>query len=214
MAMRNAERILLLTLWCGVGGFILLLTAAAWPNYWEYVASETAPLAWLESLLLALTATVAGLIGFIESVRPSPSRPLARGWLIVAAAFAWLAMDERFAVHERIRDHFLKPTGIKLLPWMEAGDWIILLYMIVGLAAVWGIWRLLGESRVARVFFVVALAIAAVAVGMDTLDIRSMDKSSERLLQSIEEILETIAMTSFLSAYLCVWMGRIRSLMV
>jgi hypothetical protein len=164
--------------------------------------------------LLVLTAAVTGFVAYIEGLTGKSSRREVLGWLIVAAAFAWLALDERFALHERIRDRFLKPTGIKILPWMEEGDWIILIYMAFGLAALWGIWQLIGDNRSSRLFLVVALLLAICSVGMDTIHIRSLDKGTERLLQSLEEGVETLAMTSFLSAFLCVWMGKIRSLAV
>ncbi len=51
-------------------------------------------------------------------------RPVWGGWLAVAAGFAALALGERFAVHERVRDRFLKPAGIRLLPGMKAEDWL------------------------------------------------------------------------------------------
>ncbi|QMV42983.1 hypothetical protein [Cohnella cholangitidis] len=205
------EQGLLLVLWAAVAGFLLLMVIAAWPQYWRFIAAETTPLAWLESVLLVLTGAVTGSIAVVEAMI-GRRRKVIMGWIIVSAAFAWLSLDERFALHERIRDRFLKPTGIKLLPWMEAGDWLIPLYAVCGLAAVWSIWRLIGVHNGARIFLIVGLIIAACAVGMDTIDIRSLDKGAERLLQSIEEGLETVAMTSFLSAFLCVWMKRIREL--
>ncbi|QJD86737.1 hypothetical protein [Cohnella herbarum] len=208
----SSEIKLLLVLWTAVMGFLLLLIAAAWPQYWRFIAAETTPLAWLESVLLLLVAGIAGLNAFVGTIDGDMNRKSISGWTLLAAAFAWLALDERFALHERLRDRVLKPTGIKLLPWMEAGDWLIPLYAVCGIAALWGIWRLIGANRSARVFLVVALCVSVCAVAMDTIDIRRLDKSAERLLQSVEEGLETIAMTSFLSSFLCVWMERIRSL--
>lgn len=208
----RSECVLLVVLWVIVAGCLLFLVAAGWPQYWRFVAAETTPLAWLESVLLVMTAAVAGLITYLEVIEGQRSRRVVQGWLVVALAFLWLALDERFALHERLRDRLLKPTGIKLLPWMEAGDWVIPIYMFCGLAAVWGIWRLLGREGASRQFFVAALVLAACAVLMDTIDVRSLDKDKERLLQSVEEGIEALAMTSFLSSFLCVWMSRLRSI--
>lgn len=251
-----AGKRLLAALWLAVLLFTVGMIAAGWPRYWIYVAAETTPQAWLESVLLVLAAAVAGLNAFAASLergnagafgersreaeesaqdtRSSRGRGgregqlagarsgargarlsawIARhgawGWTITAAAFAWLALDERFALHERLRDRYLKQTGIKLLPWMEAGDWLIPLYAVCGLAAVWALWRLLGKDRAARAFFAAGLMLAFCAVSMDTIDIRSLGKSSERLLQTIEECLETAAMTAFASAFLSVLTGRL-----
>lgn len=215
----SAGKRLLVALWLAVLLFTVGMIAAGWPRYWIYVAAETTPQGWLESVLLVLAAAVAALNAFAASLergngsafggrsreagnsaldsnearktaqdshheagemapdalssgrrRRGGSLPAARsgtgaarlsawiarhgawGWTITAAAFAWLALDERFALHERLRDRYLKQTGIRLLPWMEAGDWLIPLYAVCGLAAVWALWRLLGKGRAARVF--------------------------------------------------------------
>jgi hypothetical protein len=208
-AWRGAERAVLLSLWGAVAAFALLMVAAGWPQYWRYIAAETVPLAWLESVLLALTAMAAGMRAFAaKATGEGDWAP--RAWTAIAAGFALLSLDERFAVHERIRDRLLKPTGVRLLPWMEAGDWIIVLYALCGLAVAWNLWKLLAPRRAARAFFAAAVAIAAVAAGMDTIDIRSLDKGAERLLQSVEELLETASAASFLSAFLCAGFGRWR----
>src|SRR5690606_19179112 len=52
----RAEAVLLAPLWGATAGFCLLLIAMAWPEYWRYVAPETSPLAWWESVLLALSS--------------------------------------------------------------------------------------------------------------------------------------------------------------
>ncbi|MFC3800024.1 hypothetical protein [Cohnella sp. GCM10012308] len=290
----SAGKRLLAALWLVVLLFTIGMLAAGWPRYWVYVAAETTPQAWLESVLLVLAAAVAALNAVVASLEKGSSVPsrgfngkavgtdpgtyeaervaqgahgtertaqgayeaektaqgadgagkapgapwsrrkgragrladarsaargrglsgwIARhaawGWTITAAAFAWLALDERFALHERLRDRYLKQTGIRLLPWMEAGDWLIPLYAVCGLAAVWALWRLLGRGIAARVFFAAGLVVAFCAVSMDTIDIRSLGKDSERLLQTIEECLETAAMAAFVSAFLSVLTGRL-----
>lgn len=210
MKLAKEERVALVILWGAVLLFGCLLVAASWPRYWTYVAAETTPLAWLEGVLLLLSGFTAALLAF-EAYTRGAARKIAGGWAVVAAAFCWLGLDERFAVHERLRDKLLKPTGVKLLPWMEAGDWLIPLYAVCGLAATWGIWRLLASTAAGRVFFAFGVVVAAIAVGMDTIDVRSLDKGMERLLQSVEEGLETVAMTAFLSAYLVALTGRIRA---
>ncbi|MCC3374760.1 hypothetical protein [Cohnella sp. REN36] len=213
----RAERLLLLALWVAVAAFTSGMLAAGWPRYWTYVAAETTPQAWLESVLLVLAAAIAGLNALLAAGAPellADTGPNARrrirflerrqglAWTVVAAAFAWLALDERFAIHERLRDRYFKQTGIRLLPWMEAGDWLIPIYAVCGLIAMWSLWRLLSARRSARAFFAFGVVVAAVAVGLDTIDIRQLDKDAERLLQTIEEVLETTAMTAFVSAYL------------
>jgi len=204
----RAEGTLIAALWGATAAFCLLLVAVAWPEYWRYVAPEMSPLAWWESVLLAFSAFTCLLLAWDAWVREE-RRTVRAGWLAVAAGFAFLALDERFAVHERVRDRFLKPTGIRLFPWAEAGDWLIPLYALAGLAAAWGIWRLLGVRPGARRFFAAALVLAACSVALDTVDIRSLDATAERFLQSVEEILESLAMTAFLSGFLLALTSRL-----
>ncbi|MDG0809753.1 hypothetical protein [Cohnella rhizosphaerae] len=169
-----AGKRLLAALWLAVLLFTVGMIAAGWPRYWVYVAAETTPQAWLESVLLVLAAAVAALNAVVASLekelaapfgergreaevageagqdareawmsaqaapsvgrrgrgarQPADVRPGERGarlsawigrhgawgWTITAAAFAWLALDERFALHERLRDRYLKRTGIRL----------------------------------------------------------------------------------------------------
>jgi len=205
------ETPLLAVIWGATSGFCLLLVTVAWPEYWRYVAPETSPLAWWESVLLALSAFSCLLLAWDARVREE-RRTIRIGWLMVAAGFALLALDERFAVHERIRDRFLKPTGIRLFPWMEEGDWLIPLYALTGLAVAWGIWRLLDVRPQARRFFAAALVLAFCAAAMDTVNVRSLDLAMERLLQSVEEIVEALAITAFLSAFLLVLAPRLNDM--
>ncbi|MBB6674481.1 hypothetical protein [Cohnella nanjingensis] len=221
---RRAERLLLLALWLAVAGFTGGMIAAGWPQYWIYVAAETTPQGWLESVLLVLGAALAGLNALLaagkrEAPAPEPTarrrvRFLERreglGWTVVAAVFAWLALDERFALHERLRDRYLEMTGVRLLPWMEAGDWLIPLYAVCGLCAMWGLWRLLGARKAARGFFALGIVAAAAAVGMDAVDTRQMDESAVLLLLTIKEGWKTAATTAFASAFLFALSGRIR----
>lgn len=204
----GAEKILLCVPWIGSALFVAAAVVGAWPEYWKYIAAETTPLAWLQSVLLLSCALLGGLVAFSSFVSEE-HRGYARAWMLVAAGFLALAADERFAVHERIRDRFLKPTGIRLLPWMEAGDWLPPIYLACGLAVAWGLWKLLVERAGSRRFFVSAIALAAVSVAMDTVDIRSLSKDTERLMQSVEEIVEMLAMLSFLSSFLLILTGRL-----
>jgi hypothetical protein len=206
----HGTRLLLAVLWAAVLFAICLFVAASWPNYWVFIAAETTPLAWLESLLLMLTACIAALNAFVVYAAGSFDQRMKWGWLVVAAGFAWLGLDERFAVHERIRDLWLKPTGIRLLPWMEAGDLLIPVYTVCGLAISSGIWLMLGTKPRVRLWFIVSLALSAAAAGLDTIDVRSLNLSQERLLQSIEEVIETLSMTGYLSVFLSVWTGLLR----
>lgn len=78
----------------------------------------------------ALTAFIGGCLAWLRDEAGH------RDWWLLAGAFLFFAMDDRFAIHERIRDHLLAPRGIRVpfLPWIGPGDFILLLYALIGLA--------------------------------------------------------------------------------
>ncbi|GGD83367.1 hypothetical protein [Paenibacillus nasutitermitis] len=179
--------------------FVVVLAAVKWPSYWIYLAAEQTPMTWLQSVIWFGCVLMALLCCMLTYARDGfKRRPL--NWLLLSAAFAFLMADERFAFHERVRDHYLKSTGIKFLPWMEAGDFILLVYAIVALALAVYVIRLYRVRRLALVWLIISGALFALAVGMDTFDVSRMSKAAERLEQTLEEIVELFAVLSLLSS--------------
>ena len=193
------ERSLLISVFTLCSLFVILLFVLKWPSYWVYIASEQTPMTWLQSVIwfgCVLFALVSLTLLYIQE---GLSRH-ALVWLILSGAFLFLMMDERFAFHERIRDHYLKPAGIKILPWMEAGDFILLIYALAALAFAVPIYRVYRVRRAALVWLCIAAILFAAAVGMDTFDVSKMSKAAERLEQSTEEIIELFAVLSLFSS--------------
>jgi hypothetical protein len=193
------ERSLLISVFTLCSLFVILLFVLKWPSYWVYIASEQTPMTWLQSVIwfgCVLFALVSLTLLYIQE---GLSRH-ALVWLFLSGAFLFLMMDERFAFHERIRDHYLKPAGIKILPWMEAGDFILLIYALAALAFAVPIYRVYRARRAALVWLCIAAILFAAAVGMDTFDVSKMSKAAERLEQSTEEIIELFAVLSLFSS--------------
>lgn len=189
---------------CGFAGsllFAVLLAGLKWPSYWIYIASEQTPMTWLQSVIWFGCVLLSLLCCTMVYARKGFGRP-ALVWLLLAAAFGYLMADERFAFHERVRDKLLRPTGLRLLPWMEAGDFILIIYAIIALLLAVHIFRLYMARRAALGWLIAAAALFAVAVGMDSFDVTRMTKSGERLEQSLEEVVELFAVLSLLSSVL------------
>jgi hypothetical protein len=115
-----------------------------------------------------------------------------RLWLLLAGGFAALSIDERFAVHERLRDGMLAPRGIGVpfLPWVAPGDFLLMIVAIGGLAALPFVWRALASDHGARWALMIGVALAVVAVGMDSIDPTTWTEVAERFQQTIEEVVE------------------------
>ena len=181
--------------WLVVAAYLVVAVAWKWPSWWSWIAPEAAPSRELSTLLLLGCAVVA-------LVRARSS--FTARWLCLSAGFVVLAADERVAIHERLRDRLLAPNGIDLpfVPWAQPGDIVLVVVALVGLATIPWLYAVFRDRPEARAWFVLAVVLALIAVGLDTLPIETYSTTAERLFQTGEEIIELAAATSFLSAVL------------
>lgn len=188
--------------------FVALLLALRWPQYWLWINFEQTPMTSLEVAVMASTAMLALLAGSRAWLY---GRPHAQTWWLLAAAFLFFALDDRFALHERLRDRFLAPHGVSvpLLPWVSPGDFVVMLYAAIGLLFLPRVWRMLGAHAGARLRLGLGLAVAVVAVSLDTIDLGLLPVAGQRLEQTIEECLELAAQVLFLQSFLCALVGDI-----
>lgn len=199
LTQRRTERAALVGVPIAAGAFVLLLGAARWPAYWAWIAPEQTPMTWLESVMLVLSAAAA--LSLAASVRMRGHGGM-MPWLVVAAGFGYLALDERFALHERVRDGYLAPREVSapFLPWVAPGDFVLLGYAVVGLALLPVVLRAFsGELRARRVFLA-GVVLAALAVAGDSFDVQAMSTAMEIRVQTAEEIVELGSTTCFLLA--------------
>lgn len=177
------------------------LAAARYPEYWKWIALEETPMTWLQTVLLIVAAAGCGVIAVIGSVREW--RFTARfPYLALALGFTYLALDDRFALHERLRDRIFAPRDIRIpgLTWLAPGDFQMLLTAVAGLCVLPFVLRALRTDRLALVLFGLGALIAAVSIGMDSIDPSTMPLDVERLEQTAEECLELLADCFFVAA--------------
>lgn len=179
----------------------VLLAAARWPSYWEWVAPELTPMTWLQTVLLFLAAAACLLIVLLASLHGHGRADRATWWFL-AAGFGYLAIDDRFALHERVRDSVLAPRGIGIpgMSWLAPGDIQMVLMGLVGLALLPVILRAFGSDRAARTLLLLGGVAAACSIGIDTIDPASLTVTAERLQQSLEECVELLAVCLLLAA--------------
>jgi hypothetical protein len=159
-----------------------------WPWLELAVGVEEAPIAWLQSTVLAGSA-VACLAHALTRSRGT------LGWSLSAVGLFALALDERFMGHERLKEwiwlEIFDGDVRRLWIW---GDLPILVNGAVGLAvAIWIVRQT--RDRHATRLIVTAAAIAAAALAMDL-------ASRSLWLQVWEELLELTAESCFLAAVL------------
>ncbi len=160
-----------------LGGNVLLLallTIAGWPEWWLYINYERSPLTWFSSvqlLLLAATAAAVAVVMRVPREGATETRGPARWWLALALAMVFLALDERFQFHERLREGVFKPHGIGTeLPGIAAGDFVLVFYAAAGLFVATKLWRCFSGDHLARAYFGAALALALLATVFDAGD--------------------------------------------
>ena len=180
--------------------FILLLFIAKYPEWWKWIVYEQVPLTWLESSLLlgsSFFAFICFLFTFLNKDRNFI------WWTLLSAGFFALSFDERFAVHERIRDSFLAPHGVRVpfVSWISPGDFLLLFAMIIGLAMLYKIIKLFKYRKTVLILFISGVILASIAIIMDSIDIHDYSVSFQRVEQFIEEIFETAAMLFFMNSF-------------
>ena len=176
------------------------LAAAGGARWWRFVALETSPMTWLQSVVLVLAAAGAALLAVAGRARGDGHR--ARTFAVLAAGFAGLALDERFALHERLRDRVLAPRGVGpgLLPWVAPGDVVLLVVAGGGLVVLRWVVRALRDDRGAHRALWTGVVLSLLAVAADSVDPARWGPAGERLEQTLEEIVELAAGLGFVAA--------------
>ncbi|MEW6182979.1 MAG: hypothetical protein AB1500_07355 [Bacillota bacterium] len=210
---RKIERFAAAALLCGTTLFTCVLALSRWPRWWELILPELSPMGWMESLLLytvALTGFLCALLCYLRN--DSAGFKL---WGLFGLGFILLSLDERLAVHERLRDGILAPAKLKvpLFFWTDYGDFILLLVLVIGLIFGVKIIRLFRRRQSAFRWFLAAAAFSVAAVLMDSFSYYGYSIDIQRLEQFIEELFEVGAMLSFFNAAFFMFMHYLREIL-
>lgn len=160
----------------------------AWyPDLLFAFATEDAPLAWQQSMLLVASASVCGLCAQAAAREKAGRASWFWGGLALCLLFA--ALDERFMFHEQAQDYLfytVADAAPAARPWIHA---FLAVYACAGLALLLFLRKM--ACRAAWRWFMPAIACGLAAIA---LDIRHDDIG----MQLYEELLETLASTLFL----------------
>jgi len=176
-----------------------VLALARWPQWWSWIAPEQTPMTWVQSVALMLASALSLLVAYVLHYTGGGRQSM---WWLLAGGFAGLAIDERFALHERVRDGMLAPRGVSVpfLPWVAPGDFLLMAVGLIGLAVLPFVWRAMGSDRAAQGALATGVALAVIAVGMDSIDPATWTLTAERIQQTAEEIVELGSGLAFLAA--------------
>jgi hypothetical protein len=187
---------------------VMVFVAAQWPQYWKWIATEDTPMTTLQVAVMYTIALVSWANAGLQHLRFNAAK--SSRWLVLGCSFFWFALDDRFAIHERIRDSFLAPRHVTItfLP-IAAGDFVLLFYMAVGLLTLKWLLPIFRETKTIRNRFLAGIAVSVLVVTVDAYDIHRLDINAERLEQTVEEVFELIAQTLFLQGAIIAWFKSI-----
>ncbi len=203
---RNRPTVLIGLLWPALVAVSVIATLLTRPEWWTWIAPEASLAREINTAMLLATSALAGLLWW----RHAADRSV---FGLLAVGFLGLAVDERVAIHERLRDRVLAPRDIKLpfIPWGEPGDVVLVVVAILGLVVLRFVLRAIDDDGLAQRWFVAGAVLAVVAVALDTLPIETYQLRNEIYLQSGEEAIELAGAACFLSAMLTVVESRLRT---
>ncbi|MBK26920.1 MAG: hypothetical protein CME70_23155 [Halobacteriovorax sp.] len=129
----------------------------------------------------------------------------------LGVGFIFLSLDEKFQIHEKLRENFFIPNEIGTnISGIGAGDFLHILIAIFGLAISRFIYIKIKKSKLSIILFTSALTLAFISVITDATSPVVRDDSllsQSELMRSInhqftEEILETTAVIFFGSCFI------------
>lgn len=186
-------------------------------RFWLVFWGEDNLITWFSSLQLVLVALTAYLNLRVAALWRQLSGEESRKywiWLVFALGFLFLALDERFEIHEALREGIIAQHGeVSIIPWARPADIGLYLYLVIGLMM--GAF-LVSELRVGYrglLLFGLAVAVAASVTVVDSLPkdlTRQWPLEFRRFLTSVfEESGEIWAQLLFLLSFLSVLKQRL-----
>ncbi|MDR2112003.1 MAG: hypothetical protein LBQ62_02705 [Candidatus Accumulibacter sp.] len=172
----------------GLSGAVAAGIGVAWhPDLLFAFATEDAPLAWQQGMLLVASASVCGLRA--QGAAQKRQGSASWFWGVLALCLLLAALDERFMFHEQMQDYLfytVADAAPAARPWIHA---LLALYAGVGLALLFFLRRL--ASRAAWRWFWPAITSGLAAIALDI-------RYDTIGMQLYEELLETLSSTLFL----------------
>jgi hypothetical protein len=171
----------------GVIAFVVVVAVAAGRHAVQELMREKSPIAWLSTMLLVGSSTMALVLWMGGRGRA--------GFAWLSAALVLAALDERFMFHERLKHQLLAHVFDYHREAM--GHWGDAPMALVPLVGAGLIWVLRGElrGRLVRGLLVAAFTAGVVAIALDI-------ATEAPVAQAVEEVLEVVAEALFLLALL------------
>lgn len=186
--------------------FLGICIVSAWPEYWKHINYEESHLTWFSSIQLIFISLTCFSIWFHKFIQKQ-SKVSQFLWLSLGGGFFFFSLDEKFQIHERLREGVFKVHEIGTnISGVGKGDFLHLIFAAIGLVFSYFVVKEMKGKNGSLWFFLCAVVISLISVVSDaTMDI-PVQSSAEivqefRAHQFTEEILETIAEALFLVSF-------------
>jgi hypothetical protein len=195
--------------------FPLVLFLAGRSEPWDVFQGEDSPINWFSSVQCSVLGVWALAVFLVTRVgRAAGSDPIPRAWpwLVASLGFFFLAIDEKFEIHESVRESFLKPRGwFTEIPGVKSGDIVLPLYAAAGVVLAYLLVQDLRKDRRSLVLFLLALALISVTAVQDSLELRVFRIPWVRHTQIVaEETGEIWAQALFSISLALLFFGKLR----
>ncbi len=230
----DSDRWTMRVFWFCLGSEALIGLADLCLNYFKWLPSRALRRAvnitredsignWFSSVQ-ALVVGIVLLMLFLDARAADDGRRRA-GWGILAAFFAFMAIDDATKLHERIgtasRSWFGQGEGggesfVDAFPTYAWHLVVAPFFVAMGIYMLWFLWRELDAYH--RPLVLAAFSCLAVAVGLDFLegmDLPGLTSYDARhTMKLVEELLEMLGITFFLVTFLRVLLARVSAVRI
>lgn len=184
--------------------------------FWRMFQGEYGVIEWFSSLQLLLIGWIAYLnhsaVTLTQRLKPSDKPTRGWIWVLVALGFVFFAFDERFDIHEALRDDLFRPIGLFVdVSWLIDGDVGLYLFFVVGLVVTVFMWQELRCHRGASILFVMALVMTLPTIIIDSLRDSALQLWPQWRFwdYAFEEVGEIWAQLLFLWSFVVVLHGKL-----
>lgn len=211
----QTERTILIAVVAANAIFPLALFLIGLPKPWRIFEGEASPINWFSSVQLVILGVIGLSVFFVtrfERTGESDPTPAAWPWLVVSVGFFFLSFDEKFQIHETVREEWLKPAGIATgIPGLKSGDIVLLGYAVAGVFLTFKLVQDLRRHRRSLILFVAALFVIGVAATQDSLNLKVLKTPTVRHVQIVaEEVGEVWAQAMFAVAMIWFFFFKLR----
>lgn len=171
-----------------------------YPEWYIWIEEDDSPHAYIQLLILC-SASVTGLGSYlIHNLDESITKKEKFIVLLAAFGYLFLAVESKYEFHNQIRRILEVKDDFPIFLWFERGDFMLTLFLVIGLIFSSFFFKYLKQSKRALTIFFIGAGFAVFSVGIDSFHLDKIINIEHNIEFVLEEVGETLAMLCFLNA--------------